>query len=267
LVAKKVRTALGLQNCTRFASGTAPIPSTLLQWYDKLNMPISEAWGMTETSSMSCINMPYSKQNISTIGSPLPCVEMKLSDQGEILIKGEAVFNEYYLSPEATNDSFVNGWFRTGDCAEVDAKGVYKIIGRIKDKFKTSKGKYVTPVPIECSLSVNTDIEQICVIGSGLKQPIALIVINANINRKSDGVNNRLLHTLQSVNNLLESHQKLDCLLVCKEPWSIANELLTPTMKIKRNVIENKYTQLVPDTISDGILWEEDFVHLSESFT
>lgn len=264
LVSNKIRTGLGLQHCARFVSGTAPIPSALLHWYDKLNMPISEAWGMTETSSMSCINMPYLKQNISTIGKPIPCVEMKLSGEGEILIRGEAVFTEYYLNPEATNESFVNGWFRTGDCAEINANGAYKIIGRIKDKFKTSKGKYVAPVPLESALSVNTDIEQVCVVGSGLKQPVALIVINESLNRKSSEVNTNLQHTLQSINSQLESHEKIDCLLVCKDSWSIANELLTPTMKIKRNVIESKYTQLIPDSIANFIIWEEDLIqHLN----
>ncbi len=236
-------------------------PEQLLKFesvYEKIGMPISEGWGMTEASSLSCINMPFSKNNLGTIGQPLACVEMKLSDEGEILIRGDAIFSEYYLEPEKNSESFVDGWFRTGDCAEVSDDGVYKIIGRIKDKFKTGKGKYVSPVPIESLLSANTDIEQVCVMGSGLKQPIALVVLNGALNRKDNEVENKLKQTLQIVNGKLESHQRLDFIVICKGSWSIDNDLLTPTMKIKRNLVENRYKEIVVEMTSGDIIWEED---------
>jgi len=258
LIANKIRAGLGLQCANRFGSGTAPIPLSLLHWYEKIGMPISEGWGMTEASSLSCINMPFSKNNLGTIGQPLACVEMKLSDEGEILIRGDAIFSEYYLEPEKNSESFVDGWFRTGDCAEVSDDGVYKIIGRIKDKFKTGKGKYVSPVPIESLLSANTDIEQVCVMGSGLKQPIALVVLNGALNRKDKEVENKLKQTLQIVNGKLESHQRLDFIVICKGSWSIDNDLLTPTMKIKRNLVENRYKEIVVEMTSGDIIWEED---------
>ena len=256
MVAKKIRMALGLQEAKWFSSGTAPIPLSLLHWYQKLAMPISEGWGMTETAGASCINYPFVKENLGTIGKPLNCVEMKLSAQGEILIRGEAVFSEYYLDKKSTDESFVDGWFRTGDCAQVDKQGVYTIIGRIKDKFKTSKGKYVAPVPIESLLCSNTDIEQVCVVGAGLKQPVALIVLKQSLSHQNNEVEAGLLRTLQWVNNQLESHQKLDYLFICNETWTIDNDLMTPTLKIKRNVIEKKYAELVGKAFVGDILWQ-----------
>ena len=256
--AKKIRKALGLNNAEWFVSGTAPIALSLLRWYEKLNIPISEGWGMTETSGASCLNYPYSSLGSGTIGKPLSCVKMTLSKEGEILIRGDAVFKEYYLNPESTEASFINGWFQTGDCAVVNEQGEYTIIGRIKDKFKTSKGKYVAPVPIESLLCTNIDIEQVCLIGSGMKQPVALIVLKAAANKRDAEVVNRLQRTLSQVNAELESHEKIDYLFICKEIWSIENNLLTPSMKIKRNVIEKKYNVLTIKALSGKVILEED---------
>jgi len=260
LVAKKIRTELGLHQSQWFVSGSAPIALPLLNWYEKLNMPISEGWGMTETSGASSLNFPCSIQNKGTIGKPLSCVEMKLSEEGEILIRGDAVFSEYYLDPKTTQESFIDGWFRTGDCAEITEEGDYNIIGRIKDKFKTSKGKYVTPVPIESLLSSNLDIEQVCVMGAGIKQPVALVVLTSTVNKRDDEVIKRLKNTLESVNKKLESHQKLDSILICKEAWSIENKLLTPSMKIKRNIIEDKYKSLIAKELTQAVMCEEDVI-------
>jgi long-subunit acyl-CoA synthetase (AMP-forming) len=260
VVAKKIRKNLGLHNSQWFLSGSAPIPRPLLEWYKKLNIPISEGWGMTESSGASCLNYPCSTLNLGTIGTPLPCVEMRLSTAGEILIRGDAVFDEYYLDTNATEASFDNGWFHTGDCAQVNEQGEYTIIGRIKDKFKTSKGKYVAPVPIESLLCTNFDIEQVCVMGSGMRQPVALIVLAAMVNSRDEEVISSLKDTLTKVNSTLESHQKLDCLFICKEAWSVDNNLLTPSMKIKRNIIEKKYNELTAKEISTTVMYEEDIL-------
>jgi len=257
-IIKKIRKSLGLNNTQWFVSGTAPIARSLLDWYEKLNINITEGWGMTETSGASCLNYPWSKFNTGTIGKPLPCVEMTLSTEGEILIRGDAVFGEYYLDPQATEKYFVNGWFHTGDCAVLNEKGDYMIIGRIKDKFKTSKGKYVAPAPIESLLCTNLDIEQVCVMGLGMKQPVALIVLTAMDNKRDEDVINRLKNTLTKVNLELESHQKLDYLFICTDPWSVENNLMTPTLKIKRNIIEKKYEKLTTKEVSTTVAYEED---------
>ncbi len=256
LVAKKIREALGLNNARLFLSGTAPISPGVLEWYKRIGISISEAWGMTETSGMSCVNYPYQADALGSIGKSIDCVEMKIGDSQEILIRGPAVFKQYYKNEKATEESFVDGWFRTGDMGAATEEGIFKIIGRVKEQFKTAKGKYVAPVPIESLLAHNADIEQICVFGQGRKQPIALVVMNPQNKQPSASVTQRLLDTLQKTNSKLEGHQKLDHLIVLKENWTVENDLLTPTLKIKRNEIEASFQHYLTQDLSQQIIWE-----------
>jgi len=256
-VAKKIRFNLGLSATRIFASGSAPIAKSLLTWYQKIGINIGEGWGMSETSGMSCGNFPFVSERLGTIGVPVDCVEMKLSDQQEILIRGDAVFNEYYLNAEATEKEFSGDWFHTGDKGKITADGAYKIIGRIKEQFKTSKGKYVAPVPIEGMLCRNSAIEQVCVIGLGLKQPIALVVLGMGTDRYDQQVQQALEQTLEAVNSELESHQRLDYIYVCAQPWDVDNELLTPTLKLKRDSIESYYANKLPENNLSKIFIED----------
>ncbi len=258
LVAKKIRTALGLHEAIAFGSGSAPISPEILTWFHKLGISISEGWGMTETSGLSCSNMPFNINQLGTIGSPQSCLEMRLSEQGEILVRGEAVFKNYYKNPEATRDAFQDGWFKTGDKAELTADGAWKIIGRIKEEFKTSKGKYIAPVPIESSLGRNPDIEQVCVMGIGRKQPIAMVVLGEGASQKRDVQKEQLLDTLKSVNRELEAHEKLDHIIVAQQVWSIDNGLLTPTLKLKRDQLEKQYVHFLSSTLDSEVVFEEE---------
>lgn len=250
-VAAQLREALGLGEAETFGSGTAPIAPALLKWFGKLGIDIGEGWGMTETSGLNCGNLPFKAEMVGTIGTPCPYNEMKLSDEGEILIRGDNVFTAYYNNLEATNDAFVDGWFRTGDKARIEESGAYVIVGRVKEQFKTAKGKYVVPVPIESLLSANPYIEQICVVGSGMPQPIALVVLGeAAQSIEQDVLNQSLQAIIKEVNEALEKHEQLDGLLVLAEPWTIENEMLTPTMKLKRENIEGKYRHLIEDDVT-----------------
>ena len=256
LVAKKIRSTLGFNCCRVLGSGTAPISPSILRWYQRIGIPISEAWGMTETSGMSCSNMPFSSEGIGTIGRPIPCVEMKLGDSQEILVKGPAVFKGYYNLPDATESCFSGEWFHTGDMGEVTDNGDYKIIGRIKEQFKSAKGKYVTPAPIENLIAMNNDVEQVCVIGQGRKQPIALVVMNENNKKRTSSNHSRLEKNLHFVNKKLEKHQRLDHIIVLQDDWTIENELLTHTMKIKRSSIESKFADYLEKEIDQEVFWE-----------
>jgi len=256
IVAKKIRTKLGLNNTREFGCGSAPIAVSLLRWYQKIGINIREGWGMSETSGLSCANAPFKPENVGTIGYPLDCVEMKVSDNKEILIRGDAVFKQYYLAPKMTEESFTGDWFHTGDCGEMRSNGAFKIIGRIKEQFKTAKGKYIAPVPIENMLSRNSRIEQICVMGSGLKQPIALVVLGESNDADDSALLSELTATLKDVNAKLESHQRLDYLFICLEPWTTENDLLTPTLKLKRNEIERSYSARLPTVIKTEIIVE-----------
>ncbi|MDN3651578.1 AMP-binding protein [Thalassotalea ponticola] len=256
LVAKKIRTQLGLDQSRVFASGSAPISVSVLEWFYKLGIPISEGWGMTETSGFSCGNLPFERKLLGTIGRPAQCVEMKLSEQGEVLIKGDAITKAYYKNSKATAEAFDGEWFKTGDKGKQDDNGAYQIIGRIKEQFKTAKGKYVVPVPIERMLAKNVQIEQVCVIGYGRPQPVALVVLSEGIDVNHGNVKQSLQQTLAEVNSELESHQRLDYLYVCKEGWTVENELLTPTLKLKRNQIEEAYTAKLPEKSADKVVVE-----------
>jgi long-subunit acyl-CoA synthetase (AMP-forming) len=258
MVKRKIRKGLGFEQTRRFGSGSAPISPSILEWYARLGIEISEGWGMTETSGLSCGNNPFDRSRLGTIGVPVACVDMKLSDAGEVLIRGAAVFKEYYNNPEATAEVFVDGWFRTGDRAEVRADGAWKIIGRVKEQFKTAKGKYVAPVPIESLFGSNPDIEQVCVLGSGRKQPLAVVVLSEAAAARKGEVQRRLQTTLEKINGQLESHQHLDHIIVAQAPWSVENELLTPTMKLKRDQIEDRFRQYLERSLPSPVVWETE---------
>lgn len=259
LVARKIRKGLGIDSARLYGSGSAPISPSILEWYRTIGIDICEGWGMSETTGLSCTNMPFEAELIGTIGRPCGCVEMKLSDQGEILIRGDAVFKQYYKNPEETEASFVDGWFRTGDKAQHLNNGAFKIIGRVKEEFKTGKGKYVAPVPIESALAANPDIEQICVMGSGRKQPVAVVVLAEHLVHSDKALLRPSLEaTLTEVNAGLESHQKLDCLIVAHDSWTIENEFLTPTLKIRRAALEERYNRIAQAAEGKAVIWEDE---------
>ena len=257
LVARRIRKAMGLDCARLFGSGTAPIAPATLAWFARLGIPISEGWGMTETTGLSCTNYPYRPELLGTIGRPLDCVEMTLSPDGEILVRGDAVFREYYRNPEATAAAFRDGWLLTGDIGERRTDGAFRIVGRVKEQFKTGKGKYVSPVPIESLLAANPVIEQVCVMGSGRKQPVALAVLADGEAREEAVLARELESLLEQVNAQLESHETLDHIVVCAEPWSIENELLTPPLTLKRDRIEARYAPLLESTpLHQPVVWE-----------
>ena len=141
-----------------------------------------------------------------------------------------------------TAETITDGWLHTGDEGHIDPQGFLKITGRVKDLFKTTKGKYVAPSPIEMLISANADIEQVCVVGDGIPQPIALVVKSEIGEKKNQGeFMSSMQATLSEVNPKLDHHEQVKKIIVVKEAWTIENSLLTPTMKIKRNPIEKIY--------------------------
>lgn len=258
-VAAKIREGLGFSSCRYFGSGSAPISPLTLQWYERIGVNIGEGWGMSETSGLSCGNNPFMSSRVGTIGVPVEGTEIKLSDEGEILIRSPGLFTEYYKQPELTKEVFTeDDFFHTGDRAEWDESvQAYRITGRVKDIFKSAKGKYVTPVPIESELSGNPLLEQICVMGSGLPAPIAVVVLSeAAQSMSKDDVKNSLLTTLNDVNKNLESHERMSTMVIVNDEWTIENELLTPTMKVKRGELEQKYSELIAQQFPEQIAWE-----------
>ena len=242
IVKKKIRKALGLHNADQVFSGAAPISVDLINWFWKLDIRIQQAYAMTEDCCYSHTN--YKDRNkIGTVGLRFPGVELKFSEQGEMLVKHPAMMLGYYKEEALTKEVFdEQGFFRTGDKAEVDSEGYLKITGRVKELFKTSKGKYVAPMPIEMKFASNTDVGQVLVVGYALPQPIALVTLSENGKKRSqEEVTNDLVKTLTAINATLDSFEKLEKVVVLKEEWTIANNLLTPSLKVKRNEVEKKF--------------------------
>jgi len=182
------------------------------------------------------------------VGAVIPGVECRIGADNEILVKSPAQMLGYYKLPELTAQSYTeDGLFRTGDRGELDEQGRLRITGRVKELFKTAKGKYVAPVPIEAKLGNHSRVEASCVTGVGLAQPLALLNVSAETRAAlasaegRDKVATELEVFLAEVNAQFEAHEQLACLVVVNEPWSIANALLTPTLKIRRSQIEERY--------------------------
>ncbi|MCK5880745.1 MAG: AMP-binding protein [Sinobacterium sp.] len=255
LVQKKIKTALGLEHARVCASGSAPIAREILEWFYRLDIPISEGWGLTESSAGSTVNVPFDVKALGTVGKALDSCTIKLTDQGEVLLQGESVFTTYHKNPEATAESFSDGWFHTGDLGELDAHGNLKIIGRVKEQFKSERGKYVSPVPIESLLMCNHGIEQCMVFGSGRVQPIAVVVMSEGSTTETAELTASLLKTLEDTNSELEHHEHVDALIIVSDEWTPESELLTPTLKLKRAQLEKKYGHFLTEKLSAKVMW------------
>jgi len=241
LIKKKIRKGLGLSKARNIFTGAAPTPIALIKWFARLGINIQEAYAMTENTCYSHVSFK-NQIKIGSVGQALPFCSVKLSKEKEILIKHDALMDGYYKMEEETRKTIIDGWLHTGDEGSIDVNGFLTITGRIKDLFKTSKGKYVAPSPIEMKISANKNIEQVCVVGTDLPQPIAIMVLSIRgKNKTREALRFSLNKTLEVINSKLENHEKIHNFVVVKDGWTVKNKLLTPTMKIKRNAIEKIY--------------------------
>ena len=264
IVKKKLLTKLGLNKVRYAFTASAPLPTDIILWYRNLGLELLEVYGMTENCGYSHVTQ---EGNFAAgyVGNVQPKVECKIDENGEILVKSPGTMLGYYKNAEKTaEDITADGFLRTGDLGEIDASGRLKITGRIKDIFKTSKGKYVMPVPTEQKLGNNELIESVCVGGSSQPQPVAFIMLPEEIrhqlkqNSKNEEIENSLKLLRNSINETLESHEKISFFVVVNEPWTMENDLLTPTLKIKRNKIESRYEPFLNQWAAQKqeVVWE-----------
>jgi len=247
-VRKKVLGALGLDQCRFPAGGAAPMPPDLLRWYRRLGLEIIEVYGMTENCGVSHCTLP-GKQRPGTVGYPYDGIESRLDPEtDEIQVKSPGTMLGYFREPEQTRAAMTpDGWLRTGDKGVLDAEGGLRISGRVKDIFKTGKGKYVAPAPIEDRLVMHAAVEACCVTGANLGQPLGIVMLNMEAARRMADAAERvaleasLAEHMRSINATLDPHERLDCLVVVQQPWTVESGLITPTFKVRRNRIEDVY--------------------------
>jgi long-chain acyl-CoA synthetase len=239
VIKKAIKKKLGLSKARFIFTGASPISVALQEWFAKLDIIILEAYGMTENSALSHANR-VGHHKFGTVGQTYQNVEVRLSAENEVQVKSEASMLGYYKEPQLTAESFEDGFLKTGDEGSIDENGYLTITGRIKDQFKTSKGKYIMPAPIENKLLEHPLISQACVVGSGMSSPFVLCTL-APTGEVPTAIDVDLSNFLEKINSKLDHHERLSKMVVCKEEWSIPNGLLTPTLKIKRKSIESYY--------------------------
>lgn len=241
LIKKTLKKKLGLSRAKYIFTGASPINPDLQYWYLRLGILIQEAYGMTENLALSHLNR---KNNavFGSVGQSYKGVEVRLGAEDEVQVKSPASMIGYYKDPKLTASCFEDGFLKTGDKGVINKEGFLTIVGRIKDQFKTSKGKYITPAAIESKISAHPFISQVCVVGTGLSQPIALCILSEIAKEElKEKVISTLQHFVKETNKQLEHFAQLAKVVVLNEDWSIDNGCLTPTLKIKRNNIEKQY--------------------------
>ncbi len=263
IVARKVLRGLGLDQVLFASSGSAPLPVELIVWYRRLGLNLMEGYGMTEDFAYS-YNSTVDKCLPGYVGVPRDGVQVRLSDEGEILVKSPGQLVGYYKRPDLDAESFTDdGFFKTGDLGSINKDGLLKITGRIKELFKTGKGKYVAPAPIENKLNAHPMIESCMVSGVGQSASYALVVLAEDVRPKLNDptfnaeVTEQMTTLLKETNKGLADYEQMKMIVIANEPWSIDNGCLTPTMKIKRSKIEEKVAPLVDAWFEgkDAVLW------------
>ncbi len=263
LVKKKVLKQLGLDHCRAALTGAAPLSAEIIGWYRSLGLELLEVYGMSENFGYSHANRP-GQAKVGTVGMANPGVEHRIGEGGEVQVRSPGQMLGYYKNEEKTREDLTDdGFLKTGDMGEIDRDGCLRITGRVKDLFKTSKGKYVVPVPIENRFN-HPKAEVVCVAGANQPQPCLMVLLSEEARDELERggshseLEQELADELDSVNAECESHEKVAFVVVVREPWTMENGVLTPTMKIKRNVIEDFYNRKMNEWFEQKrkVIWE-----------
>jgi long-chain acyl-CoA synthetase len=243
LIKKKIQKGLGLDQAYFLLTGAAPMPPELSAWFQKIGLFIQEAYGMTENVGLNTF-MPRNDIRLGSVGKVHPICETRIDPEtGEIQMKSDYNTTGYYKAPEITSELFDGDWLKTGDMGHLDADNYLKIVGRLKDNFKTAKGQYVSPAPIENQYSLSNLVEQVCIVGINLPQPIALIVTTATAKALNQ---NQMIEAFDElrirINPNFKKYEHIQKIVILQDEWNVENRCLTPTLKIRRMEIEQKFT-------------------------
>ena len=239
-VGKMIREKLGLDQAEYLLTAAAPTPPALIHWYDRFGICLMEGFGQTEC--MGPIVSRKEERRIGSIGKPTSGIEVRVTEDDELLVKAPGCSPGYYNMPDKTAETFVDGWVHTGDKVRIDEDGFYYITGRVKDYFKTIQGKFVAPTPIENIFAENPFTEQLCLLGRGYSKTTMTCVLSAiALEQSRDVVEAALLERVKAVDIEVEKHARIGAVMISAEPWSIDNNVLTPTMKIRRDMVEELF--------------------------
>ena len=242
-VGQLVLEGLGLNEVEYCLTAAAPTPPALIQWWEELGLTLMEGFGQTE--AMGVILSSHEHRRIGSIGKPIGEVQYKITDEGELAIKADGCTPGYYRQEDKTAELIRDGWLHTGDKVRVDEDGFIYITGRVKDYFKTIQGKFVAPPPIEGAFAKNPHAEQQCLLGRGFSKTVLVAVLTAEAqNLPEQEIEDSILSTIREINQDIEKHARIGAVIISREPWSIENEVLTPTMKIRRDKVEERFAEL-----------------------
>lgn len=257
VIKRSIKKKLGFKDTRLFLSGSAPLSEKVLEWYRKIDITITEGWGMTETLAVGCVAIPGKPVKLGSICHPAENCDLKIAEGGEILLRCDSMMLGYHNNEEKTQQAIRDGYLYTGDLGSIDEQGYVFITGRKKDIFKTEKGKYVAPIPIEKQFADNEHIELMCLMGAMLKQPVLVVCISEHAKELSrEQVTASLQSTLLSVNQGLEKHEKVGRIIVANSTWATESNELTPTLKVKRHVIEKQYLTVAQTEYIELIQWQ-----------
>lgn len=242
LLAKLLLKQLGFSEVRFALCAAAAVDTDILLWFNRLGLKLNEAYGLSETCGLSHM-VKQEQQCFGRVGQIIPGCECKLSEKGEILLRNPALMVGYYKQPDLTDNTIDgDGWLHTGDLGHIDADGYLALVGRSKDMFKTTKGKYIVPSAIELMCQTILQIDHLIVMGAGYAQPLLLVSLTETKYATNPMAFKRICqHQLVKINQQLEPHQRLSHIFICNEPWTPETGFLTPTLKIKRSQIEHHY--------------------------
>jgi long-chain acyl-CoA synthetase len=260
LIKNKLKKGLGLNRARSTISGSAPISISTIEWFRKVGIYITNGYGMTENCAICSQVDGRNFKKLDSVGRAQYGAEIKIDESsGEVLMRGPYVMDGYYKNDELTTKTLVDGWLHTGDKGYLDEDNYLNITGRVSDSFKTSKGEFIEPLTLESYFADRQEIEEICITGLGLTQPIGLVQLS-DIGKsiKRDELSEILDEKLAEINSDLENYKKISTIVIVKDQWTEQNKILGPTLKIKRGNVEEMYSSKYNSWESNNskIVWE-----------
>jgi long-chain acyl-CoA synthetase len=262
-IGRLVLEGLGLEQVEYCLVAAAPTPPSLIHWWEQLGLILMEGFGQTE--AMGVIVSGHGSRRVGSIGKPIGEVEFLITDEGELAIRADGCTPGYYNQPEKTAELIRDGWLHTGDKARVDEDGFVFLTGRVKEYFKTIQGKFVAPPPIEGEFAKNPHTEQHCLLGRGYSKTVMVAVLNEAAREQAEAEIAQAIHqAVESINASVEKHARIGAVILSRSEWTIDNEVLTPTLKIRRDKVEERYGELAESLARNSAESREMLLHWAD---